>query len=733
MNKDQLTDLLHQMTLTEKIDQLVMLDNSFFQKDAAITGPQVKLGISEDVIRNIGSAYNVIGADKVRKLQDEHMKNSRLHIPLLFCGDVIYGLKTVMPIPLGYSCSWDPETIEKGMSIVADEASASGIHTVFSPMLDLSRDPRWGRVMEGLGEDPYLASQIAASEIKGLQGNLDSHHVASCIKHFAAYGAAEGGRDYNSVDMSERKLRQEYLKPYQSAVQAGAKMVMPSFNTINGIPSTANKWLLKKVLEEEWGFHGVKVSDYAAIQELVYHGYAEDAYDAAEKAIHCGVNFDMKTSVYANYLQKDVEDGRVKEEEIDEAVMQILNIKNELGLFEDPYRQASVKEETARQYTEESRRTVKKLADESVVLLENHDVLPLNKNQKIALIGPMADSKGTLGMWAFNTDASRNRTLREELTERVGQENVKYAWGCDFVDSMDALGDIGKFFHPEAPRNLIEEKQKALEAADASDVIVFTMGEHAMQSGEASSRTDLSLPSCQMSLLHEFKKMRKPVVVLIYSGRPLLLQEAADNSDALLQVYWPGSEGASAVADVLTGKINPSGKLTMSMPRSMGQIPVYYSQLKTGRPLQGSGHTGKFVSKYLDCPNSPLYCFGYGLSYTDFTISQLSLDNPYMNKTEPLHAVIHIKNIGNCKGDTIVQLYIHDEAGTIARPVKELIDFKSITLEAGEEKDITFGISEEKLRYYDANMDYITEPGKFMLYAGLNSEECIETEFTYQL
>lgn len=637
----------------------------------------------------------------------------------------------MLPIPLGFSCSWDPELVRGCIGMVGGEAAAAGIHAVFSPMLDLSRDPRWGRVMEGLGEDPCLAARFAAAEVEGPQGDLGPRNVASCIKHFAAYGAVEGGREYNAVDMSERRLRQEYLRPYEAAVKAGARMVMPSFSTINGIPSAANEWLLRDVLEGEWGFDGVKVSDYAAIKELVCHGFAEGDRGAAKRAIACGVDFDMKTSVYAHNLAQLVRDGEVDESLVDEAVMRVLRLKERLGLFEEPYRQCDALREEEHMRTEESRTLAYRLASESVVLLKNeHDVLPLAGEGRVALVGPLADEHALSGMWAFGADAATTASLRDEMERRLG-ERVTFAQGCPVADDFDFLGSMAKYYQLPETGGAGQDLEMALDAVRDADVALVVLGEHTMQSGEAASRTDLSLARCQMELLCEVRKLGKPVVALVYSGRPLLLREVAESCDALVQVYWPGTEGSAAVVDVLCGEVNPSGRLTMSVPECMGQIPVYYGQTSTGRPLVGSGHEDKFVSKYLDAPNDSLYPFGYGLSYTTFEVRDVRLLSDTMSAGQMLRVEADVANTGARDGDVVVQVYVRDVAGSVARPVKELVDFARMAITAGHEETVSFEIGEDQLAAYDAHMRRVVEPGAFKLYVGLSSDDVVEREFRY--
>jgi beta-glucosidase len=733
VEKIKMTELLTEMTLQEKVYQLVQLDGSLYSKNAAVTGPKAKLGIGDEVIDNMGSLYNVFGAENLRKIQDDYLKKSRLKIPLLFCADVIYGYQTILPIPLAFACSWNPVLVKEGMEMVADETSATGIHGTFSPMVDLVRDPRWGRVMESTREDTYLNQIYAKAEVEGFQGNLDKHHVASCVKHFAAYGAPEAGREYNTVDMSERKFRQDYFPSYKAAVVAGCKMVMTSFNTVNGIPSSGNKWLMRKILREEWGFDGVTISDYAAIQELIYHGLAEDEYHAAQLGIEAGVDFDMKTPVYANHLEALVEQNKVDVKLIDEAVLRILHLKNDLGLFEDPYRGCDTGIEKATLHSDEHREKARNLAAESMVLLKNdNQVLPLDKNKKIALIGPYADETSLVGLWAFTADKNNIISLKQALEQKIG-ENLTFAHGCDILDNYDLLGEFGFMVSQSTKkRDSVKDLEEALKVASEADVIVVAVGEHTMQSGEAASRTDLTINSLQIELLEKLHELKKPTVGVIFNGRPLILDNVLDKVDGLIEAWFPGSEGAVAIADILFGDINPSGKLTMSFPMNVGQIPVYYNEFKTGRPVKGSGHTSKFVSKYLDVSNEPRYPFGFGLSYTEFEYEDMKLDSNVLEINKPIKASITVKNTGTVKGKETVQLYIQDVVGSVVRPVKELKGFQKVEIEPGENKKVEFEISERNLRFYTENMQYESEKGSFRIYIGRNSSDVKEIEFEYK-
>lgn len=732
MEKEKVLELLKQMTLEEKIYQLVQLDGSLYSENAAVTGPKAKLGMSDDVIRNMGSIYNVFGAEKLKKIQDEHLKNNRNKIPLLVCADIIYGYQTVLPIPLAFGGSWNTKLVKEGIEMVAKEAAVTGIHGVFSPMVDLVRDPRWGRVMESTGEDSYLNSIYAKIEVEGFQGDLDNEHVASCVKHFAAYGAPEGGREYNTVDMSERQLRQEYLPSYKAAVDAGCKMVMTSFNTVDGIPASGNEWLMRKLLRDEWGFKGVTVSDYAAIKELVYHGIAEDDSMAAKLGIEAGVDFDMKTSVYSNNLKDLVEKNEIDVKLIDEAVLRILNLKNELGLFENPYRGASESLENEVIGSEEHKNIARKLAEESIVLLKNdNSVLPLQTDKKIALIGPYADETALVGLWAFFANQDNITTLKAAMEDKIG-ENLLYSQGCDILSDLSMLDGFGFPSDKEIEkRDFEKDLEDALKIADEAEVIVLALGEHTLQSGEAGSRTELSLDKMQIKLLEELSKLNKQIVCVMFNGRPLVIDNILDKVDGLVEAWFPGTEGAIALANILFGEVNPSGKLTMSFPRNVGQIPVHYNEFKTGRPIVGSGHVGRFVSKYIDSSNEPRYEFGYGLSYTNFEYGEIKLSSNTLSSNECIKASVIVKNIGKVKGKEVVQLYIQDVVGSVVRPVKELKGFEKIELEPNESKEVEFIISENDLKFFVKDMSFAAEKGSFKVFIGESSKNVKESSFEY--
>lgn len=743
MREEQLKKLLDSLTLEEKIGQLVQLSGDFYTDDEALkVGPQQKLGISEKMVGLSGSVLNVAGAEKVCRIQKAYLEKSRHKIPLLFMGDVVYGYKTVYPIPLGLGATWNPEQIKTDYELTAKEAKAAGVHVTFSPMVDLVRDARWGRCLESTGEDTWLNSRFAESMVRGFQGdNLNAEEgIASCVKHFAAYGAAEAGRDYNTVDISERRLREEYLPSYKAAVDAGCEVVMTSFNTVDEIPATGNKWLMDDVLRKEWGFDGVIITDYAAIQELIAHGVAEDDREASLLAMEATVDIDMKTACYANQLQGLIEDGCLSEEKINQAVMRILRLKNKLGLFEDPYRGASAAEEAELFCCENHRAEARKTAQEAMVLLKNEGkkpkehILPLKPGeQKIALIGPYADSRSIIGLWAVHADTKDSVTLKEAFEEVLEKENLITAKGCEYMEDESVLGAFGNSKDREI--NEYEKKQQAeadrkeaLEAAAQADVVVMALGEHPMQSGEGGSRTDVRIPEIQQQLLEQIYKTGKPVILIVFSGRPLVLTDTVPYADAVLEAWFPGTEGAHAAADIIFGKANPSGRLTMSFPYAVGQIPVYYNGFQTGRPVGESAHSNRFTSRYLDCPNKPLYPFGYGLSYHETKYTNMSLSQTELKAGEILKVSVDVENISSTVGQETVQMYIRDVTGSVVRPVKELRGFQKILLKAGETKRVSFEITESMLRFHTKSMKFQAEPGKFIVMLGKNSEqtECAE-------
>ncbi|SET61248.1 glycoside hydrolase family 3 N-terminal domain-containing protein [Paenibacillus sp. NFR01] len=706
------------MTLEEKIAQLLQLAAPFYDEpgdDSEITGPLEELGIGSDTVRNAGSVLGVAGAEKVMAVQKKHLENSRLGIPLLFMADIVHGFKTIFPIPLAIGSSWNPELAEQSAAIAAREAAVSGLHVTFAPMLDLVRDPRWGRVMESTGEDPYLNSVFAKAFVEGFQGkNLtqDMSRVAACVKHFAAYGAAEGGRDYNTVDLSERQLREYYLPAYKAALDAGAEMVMTSFNVVDGIPATGNRKLLRGILRAEWGFDGVVISDWASIKEMVAHGAAEDDKEAALKAIWAGVDIDMMTVSYLNHLPELVEVGLVDEALIDEAVLRILQLKEKLGLFENPMRGADPALEKEIVFSAEHRRAARKLAEKSSVLLKNEGVLPLNIEQRVALIGPFADSGDILGWWSWTGSKEQVAKLSGAMRSLAGNAGLVTVAEGSGIHTITAV-----------------QKEAALKAAAAADVIVLAVGEASEMSGEGGSRTNIKLPDAQLELIRLMKGLGKPLAVVLFNGRPLDLHGVYDQADAVLEAWFPGSEGGAALADLLYGKVNPSGRLSVSFPDSVGQVPVYYNAFSTGRPKPQVEDGNRYISKYIDAPNEPLLPFGFGLSYTSFTYEGLTLSSGILKDDQPVEVKVKVINTGSLAGTETVQLYLRDRSGEVVRPVKELKAFKQVDLAPGESAEMIFAIEERQLRYHHSDLTVSSDPGWFDVYVGGNSRDVLAAEF----
>jgi len=716
--EQQLLSLLRQMTLDEKIAQLLQLATPFFEgtnDTGLITGPMASMGISEQEVRATGSVLGLSGAQQVIDVQEAYLQQNRLGIPLLVMSDIVHGFKTIFPVPLAIGCSWDMALAEKSAEIAAREAAVSGVHVTFAPMVDLVRDPRWGRVMESTGEDPYLNSLFARAFVRGFQGdNLteETDRVAACVKHFAAYGAAEAGRDYNTVDLSERQLREYYLPAYKAALDEGCEMVMTAFNTIDGIPASGNRWLLRKLLREEWGFDGVLISDWGAVKELIPHGVAADEEEAAYKAIHAGVDIEMMTPCYVHHLAKLVETGAVDESLIDEAVMRILQLKHKLGLFDRPHRGADPEREKEIMFCEAHRSVSRELAEKSCVLLKNeNNVLPLSQERSVALIGPFAKSGDILGAWSWQGAKEDAVTLYDGMVSIMGNAHLSVAEGCGVEE-------------PATEQQLSE----AIEAARAADVIVLALGEHAGMSGEASCRADIRLPQAQLELIESLKPLNKPIVVVLFNGRPLDLHGVVDQVDAVLEAWFPGSEGGAAVANLLFGQAMPTGRLTMSFPYSVGQVPVYYNAYNTGRPHVPSA-PDHYVSKYLDIPNEPLFPFGFGLSYTTFAYGQPRISSDVMTEELPLTVTVQVTNTGELPGEEIVQLYIRDLAGDVVRPLKELKNFRSIMLQPGESAEVAFAITEEQLRYYHSDLTFTSDDGQFLAYVGSNSQDAAELRF----
>lgn len=737
MKKENLIELLNKMTLEEKIGQLVQVAGEVFLMDDVdtTTGPLKDLNLSNEMLYNVGSILNVVGCEKIRKIQDEYLSKSRLKIPLLFMADVINGYRTVFPIPIAQGCSWSPKVVYDCTKVSIKEAGAAGANVNFSPMVDLVRDSRWGRVMESIGgEDPYLGKVFAKTMIEAYQGENIAQfgNAAACVKHFAAYGAVEGGRDYNTVDMSEREFRQYYLPAYKSAIDSGAEMIMTSFNTINGVPASVNKWLLRDMLRKELGFQGIVISDYSAIEETIAHGVSKDRKEAAYKAIMAGVDIDMMSSVYANNLKELVEEGKVPEKILDESVFRVLNLKNKLGLFENPYGNIDEKREKSILKSEENLQIARKQTAETFVLLKNeNNILPLKKDNKIALIGPYGDNIAILGSWSMFSDKSKILTLKEAFENKIGKQNILYSKGSEILREKEInqilSADGGNIIHIENEEE--KEKQSLKEAINIvkeADVIVLAIGEHYRQSGEACSRADIELSQVQQNLVNEISKTGKPIVTILFNGRPLVLNNIAEKTDALLDVWFPGTEGANAIADVIFGEVNPSGKLTMSFPQATGQCPIYYNHYNTGRPHISNC---RYVSRYQDIPTESYYPFGYGLSYSKFEYLSLNLSSNKISENNPITVSVKVKNNSCVPGKEVVQLYVQDLVASSVRPVKELKGFKKEHFEAFEEKIITFEISVDMLKFWNEKIEYVLETGEFKVFVGSNSRDTIEGNF----
>jgi beta-glucosidase len=720
-----LKELIGKMTLEEKLGQLTL-----YTSDMSVTGPVIRDTYKQDIMDGkCGNIFNAYSPEYTKKLQDLAMK-SRLKIPLLFGYDVIHGHKTIFPLPLGESCAWDTVLSEKSARIAAVEASADGLHWTYSPMVDIARDPRWGRVAEGSGEDPCLGSAIARAKVRGYQGtDLKSKEtILSCVKHFALYGAPIAGRDYNTVDMSMQSMFNTYLPPYKAAIDAGAATVMSSFNEINGVPATANSWLMNDLLRKQWGFKGFVVTDYTSINEMVYHGNVADEYEAGVAAINAGIDMDMQGSVYNTYLKKAIENKQVKIEDIDIAVYRILDAKWQLGLFEDPYRYSNIKTAKTAIMTPANLQTAEEIAKAAMVLLKNeNNLLPLQATGKIAFIGPFVKNKRDLiGNWSGAGNWMQSKNLWDAVVARTaGKAELLYAMGANVTEDTVLIKKmhIQEFLDKRSKEELINE---AIEVAGRADIIVLTLGESEGMSGEAASRSDITIPSNQQELLRRMHALGKPIVLLLSNGRPLALSWEDKNIPAILETWFLGTQSGPAISSVLFGDYNPSGKITMTFPRSVGQIPIYYASKNTGRPFDNNI---KYSSKYLDIENTPLYPFGYGLSYTNYSYTNLKLNKTSFTADETIEACIEIKNTGKMDGSEIVQLYVQDLVGTSTRPLKELKRFSKISLKAGESKQICFTINKEDLMYYNANMERVLEPGKFKLFIGKNSNEVETAEF----
>ena len=727
----QVETLLEKMILDEKIGQLNLLTPGGGVATGSVVSEDVEAKIKAG---DVGGIFGVSSPDRVRQAQELAVKNSRLGIPLLIGADVIHGYKTTFPIPLGLSSSWDMELIKETAKVAAKEATADGINWNFSPMVDISRDPRWGRVAEGAGEDAYLGSKVAIAMVQGYQQDELSapNTMLATVKHFALYGAPEGGRDYNRVDMSRTKMFNEYLPPYKAAVDAGVGSVMSSFNDVDGVPATGNKWLLTDLLRERWGFDGFVVSDYTSVNEMIAHGMG-DLQQVSALALKAGLDMDMVGEGFLTTLKKSVEEGKVTEEEITTAARRILEAKHKLGLLDDPYKYSDTSRPAKDILTAENRELARRAATASFVLLKKYNNnLPLQKDAKIALIGPLANDKGNmLGTWAPTGDRQLSIPVLKGFKNVAPGATITYAKGANisndsvFAKKVNVFGqriEISK----ESPDQLLEE---ALEVAKASDIVVAVVGEASEMSGEAASRTNIEIPESQKRLIRELVNTGKPVVLVLMSGRPLDISEEMDMPVSILQVWHPGVEAGNAVADVVFGDVNPSGKLTMSWPRNVGQIPVYYGERTTGRPAP-TEEFQKFKTNYLDVPNSPLLPFGHGLSYTNFQYSEIKANSENLRRGDSLIISTTVTNTGEMVGQEVVQLYIHDKVRSLTPPKKQLIAFKKIELAPGESRDLEFSITVEDLKFYNSQLEYVAEPGVFEFFVGGTSDCEMQGSFT---
>ncbi|WP_231426319.1 beta-glucosidase BglX [Pedobacter sp. Leaf250] len=727
-----ITNLMAKMTVDEKIGQLNLPssgDITTGQANSSDIGKKIKEG-------QVGGLFNIKGVDKIKSVQKVAVEESRLKIPLLFGMDVIHGYNTVFPIPLGMSATWDMAAVQKSARVAAIEASASGINWTFSPMVDISRDPRWGRISEGSGEDPYLGSQIAAAMVRGYQGKLQANNeILACVKHYALYGAAEAGRDYNTTDMSKVRMYNEYLPPYKAAVDAGAASIMASFNEVDGIPATGSKWLMTEVLRNQWGFKGFVVTDYTGIPEMIAHGMG-DLQTVSALAMNAGIDMDMVGEGFLGTLKKSLAEKKVSINEINRACRLILQAKYKLGLFTDPYKFCDPVRAEKEVFNAENRQVAREISAESFVLLKNkNNVLPLKKSGTIGLIGPLADNTANMyGTWSVAALFDQSVTVLQGLKNALGNNaKILTARGSNFLADSIAEHRYVNVHNPtykRDPRTEEEMIKEALKVAEKSDVIVATMGEGSEFTGEASSVTDIQIPETQKNLLKALAKTGKPVVLVLFTGRPLALKWEEENIPAILNVWFPGSEAGNSIADVLFGKVNPSGKLSATFPQNVGQVPLYYAHKNTGRPLAEGKWFEKFRSNYLDVSNDPLYPFGYGLSYTTFNYSDVKLSSNTLTKGKSITASVTLSNTGKYDGKEVVQLYIRDLVGSITRPVKELKGFQKVSLKAGESKTITFNISENDLKFYNSDLKFVAEPGDFQVFVGTNSRDVTSASFT---
>ncbi len=703
--------LLNKMTLEQKLAQMSQFNAIFLFKDAGgeITGPAKALSLTASELDSTGSVLNFVGASRMKEIQERHMQDDPNKIPLLFMQDVIHGYRTIYPVPLGMGATWDPSLMEECCRMAAKEASVAGVQVTFAPMVDLVRDCRWGRVMESTGEDPYLNCLFSKAQVRGFQGDMTGKYdIASCVKHFAAYGAAEAGRDYNTVDMSERSLRQDYLPAYKAAVDEGVEMLMTSFNLINGVPSSGNKWLVDELLRKEWGFDKIVISDYDAFREMKKHGYCENDYECAYKAIEAGTDIEMMSNCYLKNMSRLIDEGKVSIEQIDKAVMRILELKDKMGLFENPFGSASEEEEKIFNLCPEHRALAKKAALKSAVLLKNNGTLPLKTDVvNVAVVGPFAN-KGMIGAWSCGGKEEEAVSVADGVKTLLQNAKVSVVKGCEGVAK-------------ELPNT--KEIAKAVRVAKKSDCVILCLGEKREYSGEGNSRADVTLSLAQKELVRKVVKANPNAVAVLFNGRPLALSDIIDDMPAVMTIWQPGTEGGSAVADLLFGKENFEGRLPMSFPREVGQAPIYYNRMRTGRPPKNpNDNTRGYESRYLDCLNTPLFPFGYGLSYTQFEISAPVLDKTELTMDGKIRASVTVKNVGNVKGVETVQLYICDRYASLVRPMQELKGYEKVELDVGEEKTVTFEIDAEMLKFYTSNGKFEAEKGEFNLWVSSSAE-----------
>lgn len=739
MKQEELINLLNKMTIDEKIGQMVqVIDSEFFEeKEKIITGPENKQNsLRTKMLYKVGSILNTAGVKDVKKIQDEYLSKSRLKIPLLFMADIINGYKTIFPCPLAQGCSWNTEVVRKIAEISRNESAFAGVNVTFSPMVDLARDARWGRCIESVGgEDSFLAKTYAETIVNEYQKTSENNQrmQISCVKHFAAYGAVESGKEYNTVDISKRELMEYYMSGYKSAIENGAQMIMTSFNILNGIPATINKWLLNDILRKKWNFDGVIITDYTAMQECINHGVTKNDEEAAQKAIDAGVDIDMMSTCYANNLRRLINEKKVTISQIDEAVLRILNLKNELGLFENPYGFADEKMEQEYIFSSKNLEQATKLTEETIVLLKNkNNILPIDTNKKVALIGPYANNRKISSSWSVFVEKENTKTIKEIFEEKLGKYSFEYSKGCETLKEQE-LKDLLEFQTQNIKDKNKEQYEKediqsAVEIANKSDIIALAIGEHYLQSGEGCSRSNLEIPQIQLKLLDELYKLNKPIIAVLFNGRPLQLNNVENKVDAILEAWMPGTKGAEAIFNILYGKTNPSAKLTMSFPQNAGQCPIYYNHYNTGRPDK----TGfRYESRYIDIPTESFYPFGYGLSYSKFVYSNLKLNTKRIRKNSKITLTINVKNDSSVAGKEIIQLYIQDLVGSVVRPVKELKAFKKEYFLPYEKKEISFEITEEMLMFFNENLEFKAEPGQFRVFVGTSSVENMKEIFEY--